>query len=356
MNDSLILDNAINATHQLGLKLVVQKRVPKFGNLQPDAFITLKRGKSKLEFVAEIKPTITPTTLGAVVGQLRRYADITKRLPLLIVDHVTVSMAERLKELGQQFVDCAGNAFLDGPDVLVWIVGRKPEKQSHRGQQGNLFTPANIKVLFALICKQELTNATHREIAAAANVALGSVTPALTALQAEGYIAAIQTRSHKSPVARNRRLVATRKLLDDWTVAYARTLWPKQLLRTFATPAFDDWQKWDVIADSAEWGGEPGAARLVGHLKPGILTLYADKVPGRLIVAQRLVTAESHKAMRTIEIRKRFWGANDRSDIKLNTVHPALIYADLLATGEGRCIDTAELIYDSYLAKLFPQA
>ena len=38
-----------------------------------------------------------------------------------------------------------------------------------------------------------------------------------------------------------------------------------------------------------------------------------------------------------------------------NTVHPLLVYADLLATGDARCIETAKMIYDGYVARLFTQ-
>ena len=255
-------------------------------------------------------------------------------------------MAERLKALGLCFVDTTGNVYLDDPDLLIWVAGRKREKQLPHTPAGNMFTPASLKVLFALICEPELANATYREIAAAANVALGVVTPALAGLQTQGHLAVAK---------RNRRLIGAKKLLDDWALAYARTIWPKQLLRTFATPTFDDWPQWDLTKDNAQWGGEPAATLLMRYLKPGILTLYADKPPARLIVAQRLTAAEPHMTMRVVEVRKRFWGENLPNTINPATVPPALIYADLLATGEGRCIETAQLIYDRYLARLFPQ-
>ena len=42
--------------------------------------------------------------------------------------------------------------------------------------------------------------------------------------------------------------------------------------------------------------------------------------------------------------------------IEPGSVPPALVYADLLATGDSRCLETAEIIYDRYLARLFPAA
>ena len=51
-----------------------------------------------------------------------------------------------------------------------------------------------------------------------------------------------------------------------------------------------------------------------------------------------------------VEILNRFW------NFKLNTfnndlVHPVLVYADLMATGDNRNIETAGMIYDTEIAR-----
>jgi len=87
-----------------------------------------------------------------------------------------------------------------------------------------------------------------------------------------------------------------------------------------------------------------------------VLTIYADKLPPRLMVEHRLVLAGRMDDERCLELRKPFWGKalllGERPDI----VPAALVYADLLATGDDRCIETAQMIYDRYLARLFPAA
>jgi hypothetical protein len=56
-----------------------------------------------------------------------------------------------------------------------------------------------------------------------------------------------------------------------------------------------------------------------------------------------------------VEILKRFWNFNhDRPDPDnkhLDLVHPVLIYADLLATGDARNIETAEIVYEKEIAR-----
>ncbi len=150
-----------------------------------------------------------------------------------------------------------------------------------------------------------------------------------------------------------RKLVATKRLLDEWALAYARRLRPKQLLRTLVTPAFGTWREWDLQADGAKWGGEPAAGLLTNYLEPGVLTLYAAKVPARLVVEHRMTTARPNDAHNLVEIRTPFWGEGLVNKQRADLVPEALVYADLLATGDARCIEAAQMIYEEHLARLF---
>ncbi len=88
------------------------------------------------------------------------------------------------------------------------------------------------------------------------------------------------------------------------------------------------------------WAGEPAAARITRHLKPGGLTIYAEKIPARLVAEKRL---KKHEAGR-IDFRKRFWRFD--TDRRAETVPPVLVYADLLALADPRAREAAERIYD----------
>jgi hypothetical protein len=58
----------------------------------------------------------------------------------------------------------------------------------------------------------------------------------------------------------------------------------------------------------------------------------------------RITAQEPHHA----EILKAFWNLPDNEQYA-NVVPPLLAYADLMATGEGRNLETARLIYDKFL-------
>jgi hypothetical protein len=99
---------------------------------------------------------------------------------------------------------------------------------------------------------------------------------------------------------------------------------------------------------------------LTGHLRPGVLTLYTERLPPRMIVDQRLrkdghATEHRHATgQRYVEERRPFWGALQVEPPRADVVPPVLVYADLLATGDGRCLDTAQMLYEAHLARLLP--
>lgn len=345
--EPVLIDRATQGLRDLGLKVAVLKEPRGAGAVRADAWLRIGKGKETTDYLVEAKRAVTPATLGATVAQLRDRATAANRPTLLITDYLTPPVAERLREQQQQFADAAGNAYLDGPALLVYVVGRKPLPAQARTRTAKTFTANGLKVLFALLCDPALAAAPHRTIAAAAGVALGAVPAVLGDLKEAGHVLIAE---------KNRRLNATKRLLDEWALAYARLLRPKTKTATYNTPHFDTWKDWRIDPGQARWGGEPAAHLLVRHLKPGVLTLFAEKLPPKLMIEQRLVPAGLLGLPPYLEVRKPFWGKTLLTDTRANTVPPVLVYADLLATGDGRCIETAQMVYDGYLARLFPAA
>ena len=110
------------------------------------------------------------------------------------------------------------------------------------------------------------------------------------------------------------------------------------------------WKKLDAAKYKVLLGAEPAAAIATRYLRPGVVTLYAEGLPARLMVDYRLRKSEEGN----IELRRRFWPFNHEWEHP-NLAPPVLIYADLLATADARCIETAQLVYDRYLARFFKE-
>jgi hypothetical protein len=345
MNEAALIDQVTAALEHLGLKVLAVKGPRGADQRRGDAWLRIGRGKQHTDHLVQAKRTVTPATLGAVVAQLRDLAAATGRPTLLAADYLTPPVADALRTHQQQFADAAGNAYLEGPGVLVYVTGRKLPQTRAPTRTGKTFTANGLKILFVLVCRPALAEAPHRAIAAAAGVALGAVPAVLGDLQAAGHVLV---------AGKNRRLNATKRLLDEWALAYARTLRPKTLHAVYRTPDFDNWREWQLDPQEVRWGGEPAANLLVGHLKPGVLTLYAHRLPPKLAVKQRMVPARATDPPPVVEVRRSFWGDAVQADERPDTVPPALVYADLLAIGDGRCIESAKMIYDGYLARLLP--
>ena len=136
-----------------------------------------------------------------------------------------------------------------------------------------------------------------------------------------------------------RKLLQPERLLRQWAEAYARTFRPKLLLGRYRTEHERWWEQLELRDYGLLLGGEPAAATLTRHLRPEIITLYAEKADPRLLLDFKLRPDPDGP----IEIVKRFW-AFDGDD---SAVAPLpLIYADLLLTGDARCIEAADLIYE----------
>lgn len=85
--------------------------------------------------------------------------------------------------------------------------------------------------------------------------------------------------------------------------------------------------------------------------------LLAAALPPRLMVAQRLIKQDRPPPpQRYVEVRRPFWGARLNEQARPDMVPLVLVYADLLATNDGRCIETAQKIYEDHLARLLPAA
>ena len=125
---------------------------------------------------------------------------------------------------------------------------------------------------------------------------------------------------------------------------------PKLLLGRFRGD--ENWWK-DIQMDPtlAQWSGEVAAAKLTGYLKPGTVTLYADKNRlGELVIANRL----KKDPQGNIEILERFWPLGNGLGAD-ETVYPTLIYADLAAIGDQRTMETARILYEQHIDRYFRQ-
>lgn len=342
-SENELLQTALESARQLGVDIQIERDVAQaHGTHHIDALARITWNKRDVVYAVEIRPTLHPAALGAALQRLERPA----RKVLLVTDYVGPALADELKRRHIAFLDTAGNAYLaDGP-LLIWVKGQKRPARTSLPAPGRAFQPTGLQVVFTLLCKPEAINLPYRELARLAGVAHGTVGWVMPDLQAQGFVDDLDGKRG------TRRLFQAERLVNQWADAYARVLRPRLLLGRYHVPGIADWKEWPLREHDVQWGGEAAGAVLTDYLHPGELTLYAAKMPALLAARMKfLKEAEpGHKAV--VEVRHRFWNfAGEPAHPDL--VPPLLVYADLLATGDARCIETAQLIYDLHIVRLF---
>lgn len=340
-----LLDAALEAGRALGLTIQVMQREPQLGRARADALVRIGRGGDEAIYAVDVRQALRPATLGAAIAQLERLG----QQALLVADYVTPALADELKARRVAFLDAAGNAYLEQPHLLIWVKGQKPAVKPIAPEIGRAFQPTGLQVVFALLCNPQTVNRPYRELAAMAGTAHGTVGWVMQDLQQLGFIGDLRGKRG------TRRLFQGERLLMQWVDTYARLLRPRTLIGRYYVPTLEGWRDWPLAEQGAIWGGEPAAALLTEYLRPGELTIYADKLPGMLAARQKFNKAPAPGHTAVVEVRRRFW--NFPGDpLHPNLAPHILIYADLLATGDARCIETAKMIYDTHVARLFAEA
>lgn len=329
-----LLNKALNALSKAtNIKIDIEHyshKSPEF-----DATGILSNDKDKIPLA--IKLTARPTLAMMVLLKLNQ----AHEQPLIITDYVNPIMAERLMAQEIWFIDAAGNAYIKKKPLFIYIKGNKPLEKPVTRTLSRAFQSTGLKVVYAFLCNPELVNAPYREIAQKAEVSLGTVGWVITDLIQLGHIVDMGNRG--------RRLKGRRKLFERWVTVYPEKLRPKLETGRYRAPDPYWWQTATLHNLQAYWGGEVAADRLTHYLKPEIITIYViEKWAGKLKITNKL----RKDANGDIEILKAFWNVENEFD-RTNIVNPILIYADLLASGDPRNIETAEIIYEQELAQYF---
>lgn len=283
-------------------------------------------------YYVEVKANVTKTDKLLVM----MHKDGFEHPFLLVAKYINGQMAEQLKQDGIEFIDTAGNAFINQPPLYIFVKGNGPPDIIKHPPVKRAFKPAGLRTIYAFLCNQGLENKTYREIADVTDLALGTVDWIMKELKALGYLLNMGKRGN--------RLIQKEKLLQRWVTAYPEQLRLKLTLGRFRGE-YGWWQQKTLDPFKGQWGGEVAAAKLTQYLQPQMITIYTTPQHlNQLLIENRLKRDETGD----VEILERFWKPAEPWTYK-DVVHPILIYADLLATGNERNIETARIIYEQHI-------
>lgn len=327
-----LIETALTTLQQHGIKAkLVAKKLPRTPDA--DATIQIDFGREQVLYPVEVRRGLRPAHLGGIIHQFNRYDGQI----VLVADYVTPQMADDLRTRNINFLDTAGNAYFNHPPLLIWIKGQRLADPIKKTLTGRAFQASGLQLLFVLLSHPEWTDRPYRELGKLAGIAHGTVGWVMAELPKLGFI--LEQKG-------GRRLVQKKRLLQQWVEIYANTLRPRLILGRFTATKTNWWPKVEPQIYGMVMGGEPAAAKLTQNIKPGMFTLYGPKVEPGFVLDHRLKKDTNGE----VEILRRFWAFDNTPPDMAPAV---LIYADLLATGNDRNLETAGLIYDQYLAEHF---
>lgn len=330
-----ILERALNAfKKETGLTVeVLRKNFNAFDKRwDGEVIIATPDLEHEILYQVEIKRRVTRTAIGPLAFQF----DQTENMGLLVAEYVPALMALRLKTQGIQFIDACGNAYINALPFYIFINGNKQNINDRRKVVGpRAFGAKGLRVVFALLCNPGFEKMPFREIAMTTGVALGTVDAVFKNLKDNGYLL--------DKGRFGRKLLHKENLLQRWVTGYPEVMRPKMLIGRY-TAKDKYWWQGVALPELFFWGGEIAAAKITGYLKPEIITVYTHNTPTRLIFQNKLRKDPNGE----VEVLKAFW-RKGYNWYQGDMVHPLIIYADLLATGDARNLETAKMIYNNEL-------
>jgi len=270
--------------------------------------------------------------------QLNQIFNLAEENPpfLVIAENLFPKIKDELIEQGIAYIEMNGNINIETENILLRVEG-KQKKLLQPEKFGRAFTKTGLKTIFLYLTNANEINDTYREIARNAGIAIGNVKLIHEGLIENGYALKLNDKELK--------LTKKKELLEKWITAYIEKLKPTLYLGNFRFNNPDDFFKWkdlNLEKTQTQWGGEGAGNIYTDYLHPEILTIYTNKNKTDIIKEYRLLPDPNGNVI----VYEKFWKDHQEN---INIVPPVIAYADLIATGNRRCIETAQIIYEQHI-------
>ena len=305
-----------------------------------DGELDIQVGEKLMKFMVEAKRELRNHNLPNVLEQAGGRKDF-----MVVANRILPGVKEALRQNHIAYLEGNGNIFIDKKPVFVWLDNNKPLAQI-REKPNRAFTKAGLQVIFLFLIDPTYINQTFRNIADAADTALGNVNNVIHGLLEQGFL----VRKNKKEFLLNNK----KALLEKWIMAYEEKLKPVLFVGNFRflnIHTEKNWKEINLNVRETVWGGEPGGDILTHHLRPETLTVYTKATQKELMLDFRIMPDTNGN----LKFYKKFWKVGQRTpeakpkfDVE-KAAPPILVYADLMNTNNKRCIETAQIIYERFI-------
>lgn len=267
-----------------------------------------------------------------------------KEYPLLIASkYITPKSKKILKGKGINYIDSFGNAFINLTNLKVYT--EQGNAKPYLSDTSIILTQSGGQILFQLLKNPENINETYRYLAHISNVSLGSVSNFMKGLIEEGF--AVKWNNDQKY-----QLIKKEELLERWINVLNEKILPAHKIGnyTFSQSNKSNWKN-QLLHPNLLWAGEPGAALLTNHLNPEVYSLFTILSKQKILVNLKLLPSDKGE----ISIYKPFWMESSTMERAANymsgknIVHPLLIYAQLMYSGNDRNLETANILYNEHV-------
>ena len=300
-----------------------------------DSQIYIKTGANRSSFKVEVKENVLPS------GLLRWIDKLNEEDALLVAKYISNPAKELLEKQGINYLDTSGNCFIRNGNGIFWHIKGHGEIVKSGVIKHRAFQKNGIKLIYALLLNESLLNKRYRDIAAVADISVSTVGDILTDLQAANFLVKVNEKKMA--------LINKAELLSQWVTAFNQKLKPKLVRGRFRLRT-QIWSQME-IGDQSFWGGEPAADLLTNYLYPGKFTIFSNLDRKRLITELQLLPDDDKGEVTVCSV---FWPLENKNFVfsELKTVHPLLVYAELIGSGNDRNFETANKIYEQYIKNI----
>lgn len=267
------------------------------------------------------------------VNQLKKIINKDRNL-LFVGEYIAKDVAESLIANEINFLDVAGNCFINTDHLKIIIEGRK-QKKTQNINQARAFQEAGLKLILLLISQKEALEFSYRVLSERAGIALGSVSQIMRELEESNFI--IKTDD-------TRKINNREELIERWVLGFNEILKPRLLRKTYKVI---DLKKFiEAINDEKDnsifFGGELAAEKMTDYLNPQDYVIYSNEELSQIGRQLKLIPDKEGN----VKIYNTCWTENLFNEYD-HVAPPLVVYADLIDGCSNRNMEIARTILEN---------
>lgn len=281
-------------------------------------------------FACEVKKQVNKANCNLVVQQLRKLKVQTDKPLMVAASHFSPETFESLPQEGISVVESSGNCKIVASPLFINICGQK--SMQTKEAKGKAFNEAGLKLIFYFLLDDGNINKPYRQISEETGLSLGTIKNVVEELANGQYVLT---------TSKGRFLKNKYELLDIWQTHYNQNLKPKLKVKGMEFVDAECRREWEkiILPDGACWGGEGGAFITDRYLIPEQFDIYTDGPSVKLMMTKKMRFEENG----SINVYQKFWKGYENDKVAPRI----LIYADLMGSGNSRCIEAAQRLIEN---------